>query len=246
MNINWLKLDVNILDNSKIKIIRSYPDGDSIVVLWIGILCLAMKSPKPGFIEISDGIPYTIDDLAKLFDIEKKTTELGISLLQKFRMIDILEGGCIDVINFSREQNIEFIERQRELTRLRVAKFRAKPLPQIQEQTPEISTCNALQTRDTVTVTLTDKIRLDKKRKETNTVSSKIKFLDAVFLTQEEINKLKLKYQNGNFEKAIEILNNYKMSSGKKYKSDYHALIGWVADRVITAKQNYDPFKGAL
>ena len=244
MNISWLKLDVNILDNSKIKIIRSYPSGDSIVVLWIGILCLAMKSPRPGFIEISDGIPYTIDDLAKLFDIEKKTTELGISLLQKFRMIDILEGGCIDVINFSREQNIEFIERTRELTRNRVAKYRAKLLPPPENKEPEI--CNALQTRDIVTVTPTDKIRLDKKRKETNTVSSKIKFLDSVYLTQEEINKLKTKYQNGDFEKAVEILNNYKMSSGKKYKSDYHALIGWVSDRIIPVKQNYDPFKGAI
>ena len=75
--ISWIKLDVNILDDAKIKIIRSHPDGNAIVVLWVGLLCLAMKSSRPGIIEISDGLPYTVDDLSNLFNIEKKTVELG-------------------------------------------------------------------------------------------------------------------------------------------------------------------------
>ena len=33
-------------------------------------------------------------------------------------------------------------------------------------------------------------------------------------------------------KKGIEILNNYLMTSGKKYKSHYHVLIGWVLVRV--------------
>ncbi len=84
------------------------------------------------------------------------------------------------------------------------------------------------------------------KEKPKKLAVEKIKFKDSVFLTQEEIEKLQSRFSNGNFERAIEILNNYKMSSGKKYKSDYHALIGWVSDRLTTVKQTYDPFKGAL
>lgn len=168
MNISWLKLDVNILDNSKIKIIRSYPDGDSIVVLWVGILCLAMKSPKPGFIEMSDGIPYSIDELAKLFDLEIKTIELGVSLLQKFKMIDIFDGGCIEVINFSKSQNIEFIERRRELTRVRNIKYREKQ-----------KLNDAPMTRHGVTMTLTDKKEKEIRKEITYnpTVSENFKLL---------------------------------------------------------------------
>ena len=33
-------------------------------------------------------------------------------------------------------------------------------------------------------------------------------------------------------DKCIEVLDNYKGSSGRKYKSDYRAILNWVVDRV--------------
>jgi len=124
--ISWIKLDINILDDAKIKIIRSHPNGDSVILLWIGLLCLAMKSSRPGTIEISDGLPYTIDDLSNLFNIEKKTVEMGLVLFAKYRMVEVFEGGSIDVINFSKHQKLEEIERNRELTRVRMNKYRER------------------------------------------------------------------------------------------------------------------------
>ncbi len=55
----------------------------------------------------------------------------------------------------------------------------------------------------------------------------KIKHLDAVFLTEDEHKKLI--EANGELlvNKAIEILNNYIMANGKKYKSHYHTLLQW-------------------
>lgn len=145
MIISWLKLDINILDDAKIKIIRSHPDGDKVFVLWIGLLCLAMKSSRPGIIEISDGLPYTPDDLAHLFDIEKKTVEMGIALFRKYKMVDILDGDTIEIINFSKHQKLEDIEHKRELTRNRTAEYRKR-----------LRGCDAEVTRHSVTVTLTD------------------------------------------------------------------------------------------
>jgi len=152
--ISWIKLDVNILDDAKIKIIRSHPDGNAIVVLWVGLLCLAMKSSRPGIIEISDGLPYTVDDLSNLFNIEKKTCELGLALFKKYQMIDLFDGSAIEIINFSKHQSIEELERKRELTRARVSRYREK------------LKCNALLTQDSRDVTLTDKIRQDKIRQD--------------------------------------------------------------------------------
>ncbi len=150
--ISWIKLDINILDDAKIKIIRSHPNGDSVVLLWIGLLCLAMKSSRPGTIEIADGLPYTIDDLSNLFNIEKKTVEMGLALFVKYRMVETFEGGSIDVINFAKHQKLEEIERKRELTRIRTIKYRER-----------LRICDVPVTRHGVTVTLTDKdLDLDK------------------------------------------------------------------------------------
>lgn len=124
--ISWIKLDINILDDAKIKIIRSHPNGDSVVLLWIGLLCLAMKSSRPGTIEIADGLPYTLDDLANQFNIEKKTVEMGLALFVKYRMVEVFEGGSIDVINFSKHQKLDGIERTRDLTRARTIKYRER------------------------------------------------------------------------------------------------------------------------
>lgn len=154
--ITWLKLDVNILDDAKIKIIRAHPDGDKVFVLWVGLLCLAMKSSRPGIIEISDGLPYTIDDLSSMFNVEKRTVEMGLALFRKYKMIDLFDGDTIEVINFAKHQKLEDIEHKRELTRQRVKNFRDK-----QRQ------CNALLTHDSVTVTSTDKDKdLDKDKEK--------------------------------------------------------------------------------
>jgi len=52
-------------------------------------------------------------------------------------------------------------------------------------------------------------------------------YLEAVRLTDDEHKKLIEKHGNELTGKAIEILNNYIKSKGKKYASHYHTLIGW-------------------
>ena len=55
----------------------------------------------------------------------------------------------------------------------------------------------------------------------------KIKHLDSVLLSEQEFEKLVVKYGHDTTMKAIEILNNGIMSKGYKYKSHYHTIIGW-------------------
>jgi len=57
----------------------------------------------------------------------------------------------------------------------------------------------------------------------------KTRYLDDVYLTDQQYEQLNAKWGDVAPE-MIEFLNNYKMRTGKKYKSDYHALVGWVAD----------------
>jgi len=55
----------------------------------------------------------------------------------------------------------------------------------------------------------------------------KKKFLDFVYLTSEEFQKLVEKFGEGQTRIWIEKLNNYLGSKGKKYKSHYHTILNW-------------------
>lgn len=60
----------------------------------------------------------------------------------------------------------------------------------------------------------------------------KTRFADFVHMTDEENKKLREKYGLPFTDACIEKLNNYKGASGKKYISDYRAILHWVVDEV--------------
>ena len=73
----------------------------------------------------------------------------------------------------------------------------------------------------------------------------KIKYSEFVSMKKNEFEKLVDKYGEYNTNKMIEILDNYKGANGKKYKSDYRAILSWVAEKVEKEqpkKKNYDEF----
>lgn len=123
----WLRLRTNILDNAKVKIIRRYPDGDKIFVLWIGMLCLAMKHiDTNGMLYVAEDIPYSIDDLSNEFGIDKRTIELGLGLFAKYKMINVLVDKTIEIKNFSKYQYLNSQLKEREAARKRMLEFREK------------------------------------------------------------------------------------------------------------------------
>ena len=63
------------------------------------------------------------------------------------------------------------------------------------------------------------------------TRSKKLKFAEFVSMTQAEFDSLVAKYGNTTTNELVQILDNYKGSTGKAYKSDYRAILGWVTDK---------------
>ncbi len=59
----------------------------------------------------------------------------------------------------------------------------------------------------------------------------KIKYADFVSLTNAEYEALVAKLGEEATKRCIEILDNYKGATGKKYKSDYRAILNWVVNR---------------
>jgi hypothetical protein len=71
------------------------------------------------------------------------------------------------------------------------------------------------------------------------TTSDKKKYASSVHLFTSEYEELIAKYGPDKVNEMIELLNNYKEAHGKKYKSDYHAILQWVANEVTGNKKKY-------
>lgn len=82
------------------------------------------------------------------------------------------------------------------------------------------------------------KLEIGKEKKDKINKEKKKKYKDSIYLTDAEYNKIIELYKQENIDinKGIDILDTYKMSIGRKYKSDYHVMIGWVKTRLIEDK----------
>ena len=74
-----------------------------------------------------------------------------------------------------------------------------------------------------------EKSKKDSKGKERE---EKIHFAEFVTMTNAEYEKLVSTHSKEFADQCITVLDNYKGASGKKYQSDYRAILNWVIDRV--------------
>lgn len=105
-----------------------------------------------------------------------------------------------------------------------------------QMQSDDIN-CN--QTQSNVPVIQSNPIQIESESKSNPNIyiPQKNKYAEFVSMTEEEYQKLVAKYGEPMTNRMIEVLNNYKGSKGKKYKSDYLAILNWVVDRVKKEQQ---------
>ena len=63
-------------------------------------------------------------------------------------------------------------------------------------------------------------------------------YAEFVSMTEDEYSRLVEKYGKPGAEKMVEVLDNYKGANGKKYSSDYRAILNWVVKRVMEESPN--------
>ncbi len=87
-------------------------------------------------------------------------------------------------------------------------------------------------TNSTVIIKETKETTFNKEEKGSDRTPTVLKkqFLEFVFLTDNEYQKLVIQYGEQDTQKMIDKLNAQKGATGKKYKSDYHAIGYWVKD----------------
>ena len=119
---------------------------------------------------MSDKVHYTDEMLATIFQRPLNTVRMALGVFEQFGMIEIIDG-VITLPNWEKHQNIDGMERIKEQTRNRVAKYRKK---QKSLALGGNVTCNVTVTGGNATEEEKDKNknRLDKDKNITTTSNS--------------------------------------------------------------------------
>jgi len=123
--IKWIKITTDIFDDEKIRLIDALPEHDAILVIWFKILTLAGRQGGNGLLMMSNKVHYTDEMLAAIFNRPITTIRLALQTFEQFGMIEII-NGIISLPNWEKHQNVDGMEKAKEKTRKRVARYREK------------------------------------------------------------------------------------------------------------------------
>lgn len=88
----WIKLSTGMFDDEKIKLIKNMPEGRSILLIWVELLCFAGKTDNDGVFLLTKKIPYNEEMLASIFQENVATVRLALKTFMDFGMMEQIEG----------------------------------------------------------------------------------------------------------------------------------------------------------
>lgn len=236
-DVKWIKLDVNIFDNRKIRLLESMPDGSQMALIWLKLLCLAGQVNDNGMIYVTPDVAFTDQTLATMFNCSVTNINLALTAFEQFGMIEVVDD-ILHVSNWERYQNIDGMERIKEQNRIRQKNWydRQKALPNV---------------RNNVSLTQPNATDIDKDKNKNKTISKDIgekrkRFEPPTIEQLEEY--IKEKNYNVNAEKFFYFYESKGWMVGKnKMKSWKAAVSTWnkteIEDNARFKKE--DPFEAA-
>lgn len=233
-DVKWIKLSTGIFNNGNILQLETMPDGDSLIVIWLKLLCLAGIKNDNGLVYFTQDIPYTDDMLANYFHRPLNTVRLALDVFQRFEMITIVDS-IIEITNWARyqsadklaEMKLQALEDMQAKNAARQARFRAK-----KKAEAEALLAAPKEPESNVTQTLYNALRREEDKEKNKSKSKKEKKLPhgphgLVTLTPSEMQAFIVDEGEERTLAAIERLDAYMNDYGKKYQSCAAALRRW-------------------
>ncbi|MGF0471179.1 phage replisome organizer N-terminal domain-containing protein [Lysinibacillus fusiformis] len=146
-DITWIKIKTDMFDNEKIKLIERMPEGDTILIIWIKLLTYAGKANYNGFIMLSGNIPMNIEEMAIIFNRPLEKVRYAIQILQRYKMLEVDEQEVVLIANWEKHQNIDGMQRVRELNAKRNKEYRERK-KQLSLEMPSENSDVAVTSRD--------------------------------------------------------------------------------------------------
>lgn len=232
-DVKWIKLQVDVFDNRKIKQIRKLPEGSDICLMWFQLMCLAGQINDYGQVYITEDIPYTEETLATEFDLPIQTVKLALKVFEQFGMIEVVDN-ILKLSSWERYQSLESREKYREYQRNYHREYRAKQ--------------KALSNPDSVNDSVND-LRKDLRKYDVNTqeerrknkekeveeevrerdskpVRHKYGYYKNVLLSDQDLEKLRDEFPL-DWQDRIDRLSEYMTSTGKSYKNHLATIRAW-------------------
>ncbi len=222
-DVKWIKIAINMFDNRKIRQIETMPDGDSLLLIWVKLLCLAGNVNDGGYIYLTKEIPYTDEMLATQFNKPITTIRLALKTFAQFGMIEII-NNMIFLSSWEKYQNTDKLEEMREKNRARQKRYYDRQKEKLLTEpnknlTLGITPANALD--------IEEDIDIDKK-KNISKKPARHKYGDYnnVLLSDGDLAQLKAEFPT-DWENRIQRLSEYMASSGKSYKNHLATIRNW-------------------
>ena len=228
-SVKWIKINIDMFDDEKIKIIQAMPEGDSLLVVWIKLITLAGKTNDGGYIYIAENMPYTEEMLATIMNKPINTIRLALNAFLSLKMIEEDTKG-IYLVNFEKHQSLDKMERLKEQNRIRVAKYRDKKKQELLECNDDV-TLHVMQSNGI-------DIDIDKDIDKDNNIYIPFGEYKRVKLKQKEYDKLIEEYGKEYVDFIINRLDEYVESNNNKNKYKNFNLVIRKAIRENWFKRN--------
>ena len=249
-DVKWIKLSTDIFDNRKIRQIECLPDGDSIIVIWVKLMCLAGEINDCGMVYFTREIPYTDQMLAQQFNRPLTTVQMALNTFQQFGMVELIDN-ILHISNWEKYQNIEGLEKIREQTRKRVAKCREnKRLLLESNVTCNVTVTDSNATEEDIEEDKDIDIEVDKKKTDYNGIMDAYNTICPSFpairsLSEARKKAIKASLNTYTVEDIHEVFRKAEASDFLKGKNDrnWQANFDWIMKDANIAKildGNYD------
>lgn len=131
--VRWIKVDVDMYKNEKLRRIRQEMGGVEADYLWGVMLMIAGKSNCGGKLMLSRRVAYGVADLAQEAQLPTAVVEKALELFKRFDMVCRYKK-TIAIRDWNNHQSIEKLERMREQARLRQQRYRQRQKEKLSEQ----------------------------------------------------------------------------------------------------------------
>lgn len=220
----WIKLYLKTFRTSrKISSIERMKNGDTMIVIWFKLLCLAGEINDDGAVYITSKKPFDSVSLADELKKPRAIVEAAIKTFEEHDMLIRDDAGFIQIINWEKYQNVEGLEKIRKQTRERVARCRAN------RSNADVTQCNATSNADVTQCNAIEEEGEEDKEKEFHSfvqarareekyienkvAESELEGKDAEVYRQELKEGLRRKYIGGELGKGVVFMSDEQFES---------------------------------
>lgn len=211
--------------------------------LWMDMLCYMWESPECGVLLKPNGDPISKDEASKLLGLDASESHTWIDKLIDNHLCSVRADGALYSRKMVRNHEIS-LKRTKAgrrggiTTRSRISAkaepVEVKPAPMTNIPEPKNP---PVQDSPEENILPPPEPTPEEKAKAAN--ARKYKYADNVTLTREEYIKLVEQYSEEDVKGIIGVLDNYKGQNGKRYRSDYRAILNWVINAYYEKRQKY-------